>query len=294
MRSIMIATTQMSCSWDRDENVAKACHLVREAADQGAQLVVLQELFETPYFCINTDNDHFKQARPFKNNKTIRRVAEIAKDKGVVVPVSFFEIDGESYYNSLAMIDADGEILGLYRKSHIPDFPGYEEAYYFSPGNTGFKVFKTKFGTIGTGICWDQWFPEAARVMTMLGAEVIIYPTAIGSEPAYPGTDSKPHWQQTMQGHEAANLVPIVAANRIGKESDGKDEIDFYGASFIADHHGQKVVETSSDQQEIQLAKFNLDEIANERLTWGVFRTRREDLYGSLSEPAPTSLLKKM
>jgi N-carbamoylputrescine amidase len=153
---------------------------------------------------------------------------------------------------------------------------------------------RLKFGTIGTGICWDQWFPEAARVMTMLGAEVIIYPTAIGSEPAYPGTDSKPHWQQTMQGHAAANLVPIVAANRIGKESDGKDEIDFYGASFIADHHGQKVVETSSDQQEIQLAKFNLDDIENERLTWGVFRTRREDLYGSLSEPAPTSLLKKM
>jgi len=290
MREITVATTQFSCSWDRQENVDKACAVVKEAASQGAQLVVLQELFETPYFCINIDEKHFELARPFKDNDTIKRLQGVARENNVALPVSFYEVDGDKYYNSLAMIDADGELLGLYRKSHIPDFPGYEEAYYFSPGDTGFKVFETKFGRVGSAVCWDQWFPEAARSMAMMGAEVLIYPTAIGSEPAYPDMDSKGHWQRTMQGHAAANLVVVAAANRIGIESDGKDEIDFYGGSFIADHRGDKVVETSSDTQEVKLAAFDLDAIAKDRLNWGVFRTRRHDLYDGLTEAAPAAL----
>ena len=290
MREITIATTQFSCSWDRDENVDKACTVVKEAADQGARLVVLQELFETPYFCINIDPKHFELARPFKDNETIKRLQHVAKENEVALPVSFFEVDGDKYYNSSAMIDADGEVLGLYRKSHIPDFPGYEEAYYFSPGDTGFKVFETKFGRVGSAVCWDQWFPEAARSMAMMGAEILIYPTAIGSEPAYPDMDSKGHWQRTMQGHAAANLVIVAAANRIGVESDGKDEIDFYGGSFIADHRGEKVVEASSDKQDVQLATFDLDAISKDRLNWGVFRTRRHDLYTTLAQAAPDAL----
>ena len=290
MREITIATTQFSCSWDRDENVEKASDVVEQAADQGAQLVVLQELFETPYFCINIDPKHFELARPFKDNATIKRLQSVAKKNKVALPVSFYEVDGDKYYNSSAMIDADGEVLGLYRKSHIPDFPGYEEAYYFSPGDTGFMVFETQFGRVGSAVCWDQWFPEAARSMAMQGAEILIYPTAIGSEPAYPDMDSKGHWQRTMQGHAAANLVIVAAANRIGVETDGKDEIDFYGGSFIADHRGDKVVEASADTQEVKLATFDLDAIAKDRLNWGIFRTRRHDLYTKITEAAPPSL----
>lgn len=290
MREITVATTQFSCSWDRQENVDKACAVVKDAAGQGAQLVVLQELFETPYFCINIDEKHFEQARPFKDNETIKRLQGVARENHVALPVSFYEVDGDKYYNSLAMIDADGEVLGLYRKSHIPDFPGYEEAYYFSPGDTGFKVFETKFGRVGAAICWDQWFPEAARSMAMMGAEVLIYPTAIGSEPAYPDMDSKGHWQRTMQGHAAANLVIVAAANRIGVETDGTDEIDFYGGSFIADHRGDKVVEASANAREVKLATFDLDAIAKDRLNWGVFRTRRHDLYDGLTQTAPAAL----
>ncbi len=240
MRHITIATTQMACSWDRERNIDQAAALVRKAAARGANLVVLQELFETPYFCINKRPEHFELARPFDGNTTIELFRGLARELGIVIPVSFFEKDGGRYFNALTVIDADGSTLGLYRKSHIPDFAGYEEAYYFSPGDTGFKVFDTSFGRIGAAVCWDQWFPEAARSMAMQGAEVLIYPTAIGSEPLYPDLDSKAHWQHTMQGHAAANLVVVAASNRIGTEVDGNDQLDFYGGSFVADHHGKR------------------------------------------------------
>lgn len=283
MRNVTIAATQMSCSWDIEDNLAKAERLVRQAAAQGANIVLIQELFATPYFCQDQIADFFDLARPLAGNPIIERFAKLAAELNVVLPVSYFEQSGKVYFNSIAIVDADGAVLGNYRKSHIPDGPGFMEKFYFSPGDTGFKVWKTRFGTIGVGICWDQWFPEAARAMALLGAEILLYPTAIGSEPQDPDLDSSGHWQRVMQGHAGANVMPLVASNRIGTEP-GKHgtEITFYGSSFIADPTGAKLAEADRTSEAVLVATFDLDAIEKQRRSWGVFRDRRPELYGSL------------
>jgi len=284
MKKVTFAATQFACSWDRRANVEKAKELVRAAAAKGANVVLLQELFETPYFCQDQSAEHFKLAALFENNPLIGEMAEVAKSLNVVLPVSFFEHAGQAYFNSLAMIDADGSVLGVYRKSHIPDGPGYQEKYYFTPGDTGFKVWRTRFGVLGAGICWDQWFPEAARAMALMGAEVLLYPTAIGSEPPpAPPLDSRDHWRRVMQGHAAANCMPLVASNRIGVEKGQAGELTFYGSSFIADESGALVAELGRTEEGITTATFDLDEIAKQRTSWGLFRDRRPDLYGPLT-----------
>jgi N-carbamoylputrescine amidase len=281
MRNVTLAATQYACSWDTRANVEKAIALVRAAAAKGANAVLIQELFETPYFCQDQLVDHFKLAAPAEGNPLIARMSELAKELGVVLPVSFFERAGRAHFNSLAMIDADGRVLGIYRKSHIPDGPGYQEKYYFTPGDTGFKVWQTKFGAMGAGICWDQWFPESARAMALMGAEILFYPTAIGSEPPpAPPVDSRDHWRRTMQGHAAANMVPLVASNRIGVEKGQAGEMTFYGSSFIADPTGALVAELGRTDEGIATASFDLDEIAQARTSWGLFRDRRPELYG--------------
>jgi N-carbamoylputrescine amidase len=283
MRKITFAATQFACSWDRRANVAKAKDLVRAAAAKGANVVLLQELFETPYFCQDQSPDHFKLAAPFAGNPLIADMAELAKALNVVLPVSFFEQAGQAHFNSLAMIDADGTVLGLYRKSHIPDGPGYQEKYYFTPGDTGFRVWRTRFGIFGAGVCWDQWFPEAARAMALMGAEALLYPTAIGSEPQAPLLDSSDHWWRVMQGHAAANYMPLVASNRIGSEKGQAGELTFYGSSFIADATGAVAAELRRNEEGITVATFDLDEIAKLRASWGLFRDRRPELYGALT-----------
>ena len=281
MRTVALAATQFACSWDTRRNVDKAKALVREAARKGANAVLIQELFETPYFCQDQLVDHFKLAAPAEGNPLLAEMSELAKELGVVLPVSFFERAGHAHFNSLAMIDADGRMLGVYRKSHIPDGPGYQEKYYFTPGDTGFKVWRTKFGTMGAGICWDQWFPESARAMALIGAEVLFYPTAIGSEPPpAPPVDSRDHWRRTMQGHAAANMVPLVASNRIGAEKGQSGEMTFYGSSFIADETGAIVAELGRMEEGVTVASFDLDAIARARTSWGLFRDRRPELYG--------------
>jgi N-carbamoylputrescine amidase len=279
---VTVAATQMACSWDIDDNISRAQGLVREAASAGANVILIQELFETPYFCISEKTQHFELAREIDGHPTLLRMQALAKELGVVLPFSFFEKAGLVHYNSVAMIDADGSIVGHYRKSHIPDFPMYKEKFYFSPGDTGFRVFDTRFGRIGVGICWDQWFPEAARAMTILGAELLLYPTAIGDELDKPEFDSKDHWQMTMRGHAAANILPVIASNRIGEESEGDLSMQFYGSSFISDHVGQKVQEADRSTQGILVHTFDLQEIATYRREWGVFRDRRPDLYKPL------------
>jgi N-carbamoylputrescine amidase len=279
---VTVAATQMACSWDIDDNISRAEGLVREAASAGANVILIQELFETPYFCISEKTQHFDLAHEIDGHPTLLRMQGLAKELGVVLPFSFFEKAGLAHYNAVAMIDADGSIVGHYRKSHIPDFPMYEEKFYFSPGDTGFRVFDTRYGGIGVGICWDQWFPEAARVMTLLGAELLLYPTAIGDELDKPEFDSKDHWQMTMRGHAAANILPVIASNRIGKESEGDLSMQFYGSSFISDHVGQKVQEADRSTQGILVHTFDLQEIATYRREWGVFRDRRPDLYQPL------------
>ena len=279
---VTVAATQMACSWDIDDNISRAQGLVREAASAGANVILIQELFETPYFCISEKTQHFELAREIDGHPTLLRMQALAKELGVVLPFSFFEKAGLVHYNSVAMIDADGSIVGHYRKSHIPDFPMYKEKFYFSPGDTGFRVFDTRFGRIGVGICWDQWFPEAARAMTLLGAELLLYPTAIGDELDKPEFDSKDHWQMTMRGHAAANILPVIASNRIGEESEGDLSMQFYGSSFISDHVGQKVQEADRSTQGILVHTFDLQEIATYRREWGVFRDRRPDLYKPL------------
>jgi N-carbamoylputrescine amidase len=283
MREVTLAATQFACTWDLSANADAAERLVREAARQGAQVILIQELFATPYFCITEDPSHFALALPFDNHPLIARFAALARELGVVLPLSFFERAGPAHFNSVAMIDADGRSLGLYRKSHIPQGPGYEEKYYFSPGDTGFRVWDTAFGRIGVGICWDQWFPEAARAMALAGAEMLLYPTAIGSEPPAPGYDSAPHWDIVMRGHAGANILPVVASNRIGTEVQGDREVTFYGSSFIANHTGQHIARASRDAEEILTAKVDLDAIADLRQSWGLFRDRRTDLYGSVT-----------
>ena len=284
MRNVSFAVTQFACSWDRRANVAKAKELVRAAAGKGANVVLLQELFETPYFCQDQSPDHFKLAAPFEGNSLIGEMADLAKSLNVVLPISFFEKAGHTHFNSLAMIDADGTVLGVYRKSHIPDGPGYQEKYYFTPGDTGFKVWRTRFGVLGAGICWDQWFPEAARAMALMGAEALLYPTAIGSEPPpAPPIDSRDHWRRVMQGHAAANCMPLVASNRIGIEKGQTGEMTFYGSSFIADATGAVVAELGRGGEGSAMTTFDLDEIAKLRASWGLFRDRRPDLYGALT-----------
>jgi N-carbamoylputrescine amidase len=280
-RTVTVAAIQASLGGDRASNVARVERLVRDARERGAQVVLPPELFEGPYFCREERERFFDLARPVEDHPTIERFQALASELGVALPVSFFERSGQAYYNSVAMIDADGALLGVYRKSHIPDGPGYEEKFYFRPGDTGFKVFHTKHGAMGVAICWDQWFPECARAMTLLGAEVLFYPTAIGSEPEAPDLDTKDPWQRVMIGHAVANVIPVVAANRIGNEGGQV----FYGSSFIADQRGDKVAELSRTEEGIAVATFDLDEARRNRAAFGLFRDRRPELYGVLGTP---------
>lgn len=281
MRNVTVAATQMACSWDREATLQKADGLVREAAAKGANIILLQELFETPYFCQKHEFEHMELSMPLEKNPAVAHFKQVAKELDVVLPISFFERAGNVMYNSIAIIDADGTVLGVYRKTHIPDGAPYAEKFYFSPGDTGFQVWKTKYGTIGVGICWDQWFPETARCMALMGAEILLYPTAIGSEPTL-DIDSKPHWQHAMQGHAAANIMPLLASNRVGCEKQGDSEMTFYGSSFIADETGEIVEEADRESETVLVHTFDLDAIDVKRRQWGVFRDRRPEMYGTL------------
>lgn len=292
MSKVTIAATQMACSDDSRANIARAEKLVRDAAARGAQIILLQELFETTYFCKDQDSAWFELAHDANDNELVERFRALAKELSVVLPISFFERANNNFFNSIGIIDADGDLLGQYRKSHIPDSPGYQEKFYFSPGDTGFRAWQTKYARIGVAICWDQWFPEAARSMVLAGAEALLYPTAIGSEPRYPDLDSCGHWQRVMQGHAAANCVPVVASNRIGLEKGASCEVTFYGSSFITDHTGAKLAESGRDAEDVITAELDLDMMRRERMAWGLFRDRRPDLYGgvlSLAGQAPVA-----
>ncbi len=282
MSKVTVAATQMACSWDRDANMARAEGLIRAAAARGANIILIQELFETPYFCKDHSPRHFDLAKPLAQHPAVEHFRGLARELGVVLPVSVFERANQAFYNSLVMVDADGAVLGSYRKSHIPEGPGYHEKFYFSPGDTGFRVFETQFARIGAAICWDQWFPETARCLALKGAEILLYPTAIGSEPQDASLDSSAHWQRTMQGHAAANVMPLVASNRVGTEQGEKHTMTFYGSSFIAAPTGEKVAEADRVSESVLTASFDLDEVRRYREAWGVFRDRRPDLYGSL------------
>lgn len=283
---ITVAALQSDFSTDTARNVGRVTELVQRAAAQKAQVILPPELFENIYFCTYEKDEYFELARPLKDHPTIAHFQKMARDLGVVIPVSFFERDGQEYYNSMAMVDADGTVLGTYRKSHIPDGPGYEEKYYFRPGNTGFKVWDTRFGKIGVGICWDQWFPECARAMMLQGADVLLYPTAIGTEPEEPNLDTKDLWQRAMIGHAVSNVVPVVAANRVGKEP----RQEFYGHSFISDHRGEKTAELGRSEVGVITAAFDLEVIRRNRAAFGFFRDRRTELYRSLAGVPPDSL----
>ncbi len=287
-RQVTVAATQFACDWNVDANIARAEALVRRAAGQGAQVILLQELFETPYFCIEQDNRHLRLATTVDENRALRHFRAIARELGVVLPISFFERANQSFFNSIAIVDADGSVPGVYRKSHIPNGPGYQEKQYFSPGDTGFKVWQTRYARLGVGICWDQWFPECARSMALQGAELLLYPTAIGSEPPpAPPVNSRDHWQRTQQGHAAANLMPLIASNRWGVERSLQDPdglfIRFYGSSFITDGLGAKIAEAAEEGDDVLVATFDLAELETQRRSWGVFRDRRPELYGALS-----------
>ncbi len=281
-RTVTVAATQMACSWDRQANIARAEQLVREAAARGAQIILIQELFETPYFCQKPNAQYLQLATPVETNPAIAHFQKVAAELAVVLPISFFELAGRARYNSVAVIDADGSLLGVYRKSHIPDGPGYHEKYYFNPGDTGFKVWDTRYARIGVGICWDQWFPETARSMALLGAEILFYPTAIGSEPHDPSIQSRDHWQRVQQGHAGANLMPLVASNRVGTEEQDGYQITFYGSSFIADQFGAKVEELDQTEQGVLVHSFDLDQLEHIRSAWGVYRDRRPTLYAPI------------
>ena len=278
---VKIAATQMSCSWQLNENIEKAKRIVVQAAEDGANIILLQELFQSPYFCIEYDEKIFKLAQTFENNKVLAEMSALCRELNVVLPISYFEKSNNAYFNSVAVIDSDGTILGNYRKSHIPDAAGYLEKYYFNPGNTGFKVWNTNFGNIGIGICWDQWFPEAARIMVLKGADILFYPTAIGNE-LRSDYDSSDAWQRAMQGHAVSNIVPVVASNRIGVEEVQNQSNGFYGRSFISDHTGKILKEASRDKEEILIAEVDLAENHLFRRNWGLFRDRRTDLYQEL------------
>ena len=282
MREVTVAATQMACSNETDKNVSNAEKLVRQAASEGAQIILIQELFESQYFCMDQKEELFDLSKPFDDHPTIKKFSELAKELKVVLPVSFFEKANRAHYNSVAIVDADGSVLGKYRKSHIPDGPGYQEKFYFNPGDTGFKVWNTKYAKIGVGICWDQWFPEAARSMVLSGAELLLYPTAIGGEPEDDGFDSSDMWQRAMIGHSASNQIPVIASNRIGTEKGIDIENYFYGRSFVTNHVGDKIAEGSRDKEEVLIGKINLSEAETLRNVWGVFRDRRPELYKGL------------
>jgi N-carbamoylputrescine amidase len=278
-RDLAVAAIQASFGHDMAANIAKVEGLVRAAARKGAQVILPPELFQGIYFPTRQDAKWFATAYPASEHPCVLALAKLAKELGVVIPISFFEKDGPRYFNSVAIAGAGGEILGVYRKSHIPDGPGYMEKYYFRPGDTGFKAWRTDEGTIGVGICWDQWYPEAARALVLEGAEILFYPTAIGSEPYDPGLDTHLQWQRAMQGHAVANAVPIVAANRIGIEDNDGATQSYYGYSFIADHKGELVASFGSSDEGVLVHRFDLDAIARYRAEWGFFRDRRTDLY---------------
>lgn len=281
MRNVKVAVTQMSCSRNPEETLAKADRLVRQAAGKGAKIILLQELFETPYFCQLQKFEYLELAKPLGENPAVNHFRKVARELDVVLPVSFFERAGNTQFNSVAVIDADGEILGVYRKTHIPDGLPYAEKFYFTPGDTGFKVWDTKYGRIGVGICWDQWFPETARSLALLGAEILLFPTAIGSEPTL-GKDSRVHWRNVMVGHAAANMMPVIASNRIGKETEEESEMTFYGCSFIADNHGELVEQADDHTETVLVHEFDFDVLAKERREWGIFRDRRPEMYKTL------------
>ena len=278
---IKVAIAQFAMPDNYEKCIEKADEYIKTAGKNGVDLLLLPELFEGLYFCQIENYDFFSKAEEVKDSKTLKHFQEMAKEYKIVLPISFFEKSGNCYFNSLVMIDKDGTIVDLYRKSHIPTGECYEEKFYFTPGDTGFKVFKTKAGNIGVGICWDQWFPETARILALKGAEILLFPTAIGSEPVLP-KDSKSHWQNVMKGHAAANIMPVLAANRVGVEAMGKSSMKFYGSSFIADQHGDFVTEMNREEEGIRFAEFDLSEIAKERFGWGVYRDRRTDLYEDL------------
>ena len=278
-RVVTVAAVQCSLGGARADNIERVERHVREAAARGARVILVPELFEGPYFCREENGVHFAEARALEQDEAVARMRVVARELEAVIPVSFFERAGPAYYNSVAIVDADGAVLGTYRKSHIPDGPGYEEKFYFRPGDTGFRAWRTRYGTLGVGICWDQWFPESARAMMLLGAEVLLYPTAIGSEPHEPDLDTRDPWQRAMLGHAVSNVVPVVAANRIGVEQ-GQT---FYGSSFIADARGDKVAELGRADEGAIVASFDLDALARARASWGFFRDRRPDLYGVLT-----------
>ncbi len=280
-RNVTVAATQMACSGNFEDNLSAAEMMVRRAAKAGANIILLQELFTSPYFCKDQAECYFDLAEPVEDSVVIARMRGLAKALGVVLPVSFFEVERNVYYNALVVIDADGEIVSHYRKSHIPDGPGYQEKFYFAPGDTGFVISETQFGTLGVGICWDQWFPEVARALVLQGAEMLLYPTAIGSEPVS-GLDSRAHWRRTMQGHAAANMVPLIASNRIGEERGETCTLSFYGSSFIADPTGDILIQADDVQEALLIQTFDLDAIRKQRTGWGLFRDRRPDLYQSI------------
>ena len=278
-RTLTLACIQFTPSDDVQDNIDRVAERVREAAEQGADVVLPPELFTGYYFCKTQEEEHFARAYPWREHPAVEQLSALAEELGVVIPVSIYEKDGPLYYNSLVMIDADGTPLGVYRKSHIPDGPGYQEKYYFRPGDTGFRVWDTMKGRIGVGICWDQWFPEAARAMTLMGADALLYPTAIGAEPQDAGLDTAARWRRAMQGHAVSNTIPVVAANRVGDE---EGQV-FYGTSFIADPTGEIVIDFGRTEQGVLVAEFDLDEIERERAAWGFFRDRRTDLYDILT-----------
>ena len=277
-----VAATQMACAPDREANVERAQVLVRQAAGAGARIILLQELFETRYFCPEQKAEHFSQARPFADNATIQGFAALAAELDVVLPISFFERDHNAYFNTVAMIDADGQVLGRYRKSHIPDGPGYQEKFYFTPGDTGFKVWPTRHGKVGVAVCWDQWFPEAARLMALQGADILLYPTAIGSHPMVPDFCSQPTWQRAMQGHAACNVIPVIASNRIGSEDWDDLSLTFYGSSFVTDQHGEVLAQAGTEDEAVVTASIDFTAVTEERAAWGLFRDRRPEQYQAL------------
>jgi len=278
MMMIKVAAIQMFMSHDKKSNVQKAQKLVREAARNGAQIILLPELFEGLYFCKDKDEQYFSWAQEREGHPLIGQFSKLAGELEVVLPISYFEKDGDDFYNALVVIDADGRVLENYRKTHIPDGPGYEEKFYFKPGDTGFKVWQTRYAKIGVGICWDQWFPETARSLALMGAELIFYPTAIGSEPEIE-VDSKAHWQRVQQGHAAANMVPVIAANRIGEEVGESCTLTFYGASFMSDCTGAVIEEATREKEQIIYAEYDLEEAAKQREYWALFKDRRPEMY---------------
>ena len=291
MRKVKVAAVQMRCTRDVNANIANAERLVRKAAADGAQIILLPELFERQYFCQERQYEYYEFAKPVEENDAVKHFAKVAEELKVVLPISFYEKDGKRLFNTVAILDADGTNLGIYRKTHIPDDHYYQEKFYFTPGDTGFKAFKTRYGTIGVGICWDQWFPETARFMAVKGAELLFYPTAIGSEPIL-SVDSMPHWRRCMQGHAAANLMPVIAANRIGREevtpsleNGGQSSaLVFYGSSFMTDETGELKACASRDQEEILTGVYDLDDLADKRLEWGLFRDRRPEMYIKITQ----------